>query len=361
MKKNHVTVVEGHGRLTGPGTVAIEGSPAEVLSAGHVILATGARAKRLPGIAPDDERIWTYMEALVPKALPASLVVIGAGAIGVEFASFYRDLGVEVSLVEMTDRVLPAEDDEISAFARRSFEKQGMKVHTGATVKAIVPRKDGVLVTLEGPNGPQDVAAEYALLAVGITGNVEDLGLEGTRVQVDRGHLVVNEWFETGEPGVYAVGDLVGPPWLAHKAMHEGIVCVERMAGVETSPINTLAIPACVYSRPQIASVGLTERAAREQGHEVRVGRFPYAGNGKAVALGDTEGLVKTVFDAKSGALLGAHMIGAEVTELIQGFMIALTLHATEAQLLHTIFPHPTLSETMGESMLAAFGRVIHV
>jgi dihydrolipoamide dehydrogenase len=361
LKKNQVTVVDGQGRLGEAGRITIDGQPGQDLVAKHVILATGARAKSLPGLQPDGERIWTYMEALVPTALPTSLVVIGAGAIGVEFASFYRDLGVEVTLVEIAERVLPAEDDEISAFARRAFEKQGMKIRTGMTVKGIVPQQDGVLVTLEGPNGPQDVTAKYALLAVGITGNVEELGLEGTRALVDRGHVVVNEWFETGEPCLYAVGDLVGPPWLAHKAMHEGIVCVEHIAGVATSPINAHAIPACVYSRPQIASVGLTERDARAQGHEVRVGRFPYAGNGKAVALGDTEGLVKTVFDATTGALLGAHMIGAEVTELIQGFMIALTLNATEAQLLHTIFPHPTLSETMGESMLAAFGRVIHV
>jgi dihydrolipoamide dehydrogenase len=289
--------------------------------------------------------------------------VIGAGAIGIEFASFYRDLGAEVAVVEVLPRILPAEDEEISAAARRAFEKQGIEIHTGAAVRSLEVRGDAVHVSVEREGGAAlERDFDRAILAVGITGNVEGLGLEGTAVRVERGHVVVNEWLETGEPGVYAIGDLVGPPWLAHKASHEGVVCVERIAGVPgVHPLDPTLVPGCTYCRPQVASLGLTERAARESGREIRVGRFPLSANGKALALGETEGFVKTVFDAATGELLGAHLFGPEVTELIQGFALARTLEATEAELVRTIFPHPTLSEAMHEAVLAAFGRALNV
>ncbi|MEX2455345.1 MAG: FAD-dependent oxidoreductase, partial [Rhodospirillaceae bacterium] len=310
---------------------------------------------------PDGKLVWTYKEAMVPEAMPGSLLVIGSGAIGIEFASFYSDLGAEVTVVEVMDRVLPVEDEEISAMARKAFEKQGMKILTGSTVKELKAGKDSVTAKIETGDGKQEeITVDRAILAVGITGNVENLGLEDTAVKVDRGHVVVNEWLETDEPGVYAIGDLAGPPWLAHKASHEGVICVERIAGHKTHPLNTLNIPGCTYCRPQVASVGLTEAKAKEGGREVRVGRFPFVGNGKAIALGEPEGMIKTVFDAKTGELLGAHMIGAEVTELIQGYMVARTLETTEAELIDGIFPHPTLSEMMHESVLDAYGRTIH-
>ncbi len=367
LRKHKVTVVMGEGRLAGPvaqgGKIAVakDGKPVADLAAKHIIVATGARARSLPGLEPDGKLIWTYKEAMVPAAIPKSLLVVGSGAIGIEFASFYRDMGAEVTVVELLDRVLPVEDEEISAFARKSFEKQGIKIHTGATVKGLKRGRDKVTAAIEGGGEAFEVSVERVILAVGITGNVEEIGLEGTGVKVERSHIVVDEWLRTGEPGVCAIGDVVGPPWLAHKAMHEGVICVEHIAGVNgVHPLDIRNIPACTYCRPQIASVGLTEKAAREAGYEVKTGHFPFIGNGKAIALGEPEGMVKTVFDGKTGELLGAHMIGAEVTELIQGYTIAKTLETTEAELIRTIFPHPTISEAMHESVLDAYGRAIH-
>ena len=364
LKKNKVTVFAGAGRLAGRGKVAVtkDNKDTATLDATHVILATGARARTLPGLEPDGKLVWTYKEAMVPAALPKSVLVIGSGAIGIEFASFYRDMGADVTVVEMLDRVLPVEDAEISAFARKAFETQGMTIHTGATVKELKTAKDSVTATVAGGGKSAEVKVERVILAVGITGNVEDIGLDGTKVKVDKGHVVVDQWLATGEPGVYAIGDLVGPPWLAHKASHEGVLCVEKIAGVDgVHPLIPGNVPGCTYCRPQVASVGLTEQAAKDQGRAVKVGRFPFIGNGKAIALGEPEGLVKTVFDANTGELLGAHMVGAEVTELIQGFTVAKTMEGTELDLIHSIFPHPTLSETMHEAVLDAYGRVIHI
>jgi dihydrolipoamide dehydrogenase len=363
LRKNKVTVFDGNGRLNGPGKVAVEkdGKAVADLAAKHIVLATGARARSLPGLEPDGKLVWTYMEAMIPENMPKSLLVVGSGAIGIEFASFYRSLGAEVTVAEILDRVLPVEDDEISALARKAFEKQGMSIHTSTTVKALKRAADSVTATLEGGGKTWDVTVDRVILAVGIVGNVEGCGLEGTRVKVEKSHIVIDEWCRTGEPGVYAIGDVVGPPWLAHKASHEGIICIEKIAGLAgVHPLDTTRIPGCTYSRPQVASVGLTEKAARERGHEVKVGRFPFIGNGKAIALGEPEGMVKTVFDAKTGELLGAHMVGAEVTELIQGYGVAKTLETTEAELMHSVFPHPTLSEMMHESVLDAYGRAVH-
>ncbi|HEX2150381.1 MAG TPA: dihydrolipoyl dehydrogenase [Stellaceae bacterium] len=363
LRKNKVAVFDGEARLAGKRKLSVSknGKPVADIAVPHIVLATGARARSLPGIEPDGKLIWTYKEAMVPEAIPQSLLVIGSGAIGIEFASFYRDMGAEVTVVEVLDRVLPVEDEEISAFARRSFEKQGIKIHTGATVKDLERGRDGVTAHIEGGGKSFDVSVERVILAVGIVGNVEGIGLEGTGVKVERRHIVVDEWLRTGEPGVYAIGDVVGPPWLAHKASHEGVICVEKIAGInDVHPLDLRNIPACTYCRPQVASVGLTETAAREAGYEVKIGHFPFIGNGKAIALGEPEGMVKTVFDARNGELLGAHMVGAEVTELIQGYTIAKTLETTEAELIRTIFPHPTLSETMHESVLDAYGRAIH-
>jgi dihydrolipoamide dehydrogenase len=363
LKKNKVTVVDGHGRLAGRGRLAVgrDGNPVADLTADHIVLATGARARALPGIEPDGERVWTYKEAMVPSAIPKSLLVVGSGAIGIEFASFYHDMGAEVTVVEVLDRVLPVEDEEISAFARKSFEKQGINIHTGAEVRELQRDGEEVAVRIAEDGKEFDTKVERVILAVGIVGNVEDIGLENTGVAVEKTHVVVDEWLRTGEPGVYAIGDLVGPPWLAHKASHEGVICVERIAGVnDVHPLDAQNIPACTYCRPQVASVGLTEKRAREAGYEVKIGHFPFIGNGKAIALGEPEGMIKTVFDSKTGELLGAHMVGAEVTELIQGYAIAKTLETTESELIRTIFPHPTLSETMHEAVLDAFGRAIH-
>ncbi len=364
LKKNRVAVFDGQGRLDGKGRLAVEkdGKAVADLAAPHIVLATGARARALPGLEPDGERVWTYKEAMIPDTIPKSLLVVGSGAIGIEFASFYHDMGADVTVVEVLDRILPVEDEEISAFARKSFEKQGITIHTGATVKSLKRNGEGVTVGVEGAGGRPEIAVERVILAVGIVGNVEGIGLENTAVAVEKTHVVVDEWLRTGEPGVYAIGDLVGPPWLAHKASHEGVVCVERIAGVnDVHPLDPRNIPACTYCRPQIASVGLTEQAAKDAGYEVKIGHFPFIGNGKAIALGEPEGMVKTVFDAKTGELLGAHMVGAEVTELIQGFTIAKTLETTEAELIRTIFPHPTISETMHESVLAAYARALHI
>ena len=363
LRKNKITVFDGNGRLNGPGKVAVEkdGKAVADLAAKHIILATGARARSIPGLEPDGKLVWTYMEAMVPEIMPKSLLVVGSGAIGIEFASFYRSLGAEVTVAEILDRILPVEDEEISVFARKAFEKQGMSVHTSTTVKALQKAVNSVTATLEGGGKSWDVTVDRVILAVGIVGNLEGCGLEGTKVKVEKSHIVIDEWCRTGEPGVYAIGDVVGPPWLAHKASHEGVICVEKIAGLAgVHPLDTTRIPGCTYSRPQIASVGLTEKAARERGHEVKVGRFPFIGNGKAIALGEPEGMVKTVFDAKTGELLGAHMVGAEVTELIQGYGVAKTLETTEAELMHSVFPHPTLSEMMHESVLDAYGRAVH-
>jgi dihydrolipoamide dehydrogenase len=359
LKKNKVDVFMGEAKLAGDGQVEVAGTG--ILSADHIILAVGARARSLPGLEPDGDRVWTYREAMVPKELPKSLLVVGSGAIGIEFASFYNDLGVDVTVVEIMDRILPVEDEDISAMARKAFEKQGIKILTGAKVSDLKRKKDCVIATIEDGNKQQTVQAERVIMAVGIVGNSDGIGLEKTKVKVDRGHIVTNQWGETDEPGVYAIGDVAGAPWLAHKASHEGVVCVEKIAGVEgVHPLNKSTIPGCTYSRPQIASVGMTEKAAKEVGFDLKVGRFPFLGNGKAIALGEPEGMVKTIFDAKTGELLGAHMIGAEVTELIQGYVVARTLESTEAELMHTVFPHPTLSEMMHESVLDAYGRAIH-
>ena len=364
LKKNGVVLVEGRARLAGAGRVEVEGSEGRSqLAADHVVLATGARARSLPGLEPDGETIWTYREAMVPAALPESLLVVGSGAIGIEFASFYRDLGVEVTVVELLPRILPAEDEEISAFARKALERQGMAIHTEAALSSLVRRGSGVEAAGKLADGqPLALEAERAILAVGITGNVEELGLESTAVRVEAGHIETDAWCRTAEPGIYAIGDVAGPPYLAHKASHEGVLCVESIAGqTGLHPLDRTKIPGCTYSRPQVASVGLSERAARDAGHSVRVGRFPLRGNGKAVAIGDTEGLAKTVFDARTGELLGAHLVGPEVTEMIQGFVVARGLETTEAELMEAVYPHPTLSESMHESVLDAFERAIHI
>ena len=316
MKKHGVSVFDGQGRLDGPGKVSVQkdGKDAASLSAANIILATGARARELPGLKPDGKVIWTYKEAMVPDTMPKSLLVVGSGAIGIEFASFYRTLGAEVTVIEVLDRILPVEDEEISALAHKAFKKDGMTIHTGATVKSLKARGSAATALVDLGNGKSEtLSAERVILAIGITGNVEDIGLDTVPgVSVEKGHVVVNEWLETGAKGVYAIGDLVGPPWLAHKAMHEGVICVEHLTGQnDTHPVNPRNIPGCTYCRPQIASLGLTETQAKEAGHEVKVGRFPFMANGKAIAMGDSEGLVKTVFDAKTGELLGAHMIGA--------------------------------------------------
>jgi len=363
MKKNKVTILEGNAQIKGrQGTeieLIVDGKT--TLKAPHVILATGARARQLPGLESDGKLIWTYREAMVPEKMPNSLLVIGSGAIGIEFASFYRLMGADVTVVEVLDRILPVEDKEISTAARKSFEKQGIKIHTGAVVKSLKKNKDSVVATFESGGKSQEITVDRVISAVGIVGNTENLGLEKTKVKVEKGHIVTDEWCATAEPGIYAIGDVAAGPWLAHKASHEGVLCVEKIKGLKTAhPMKKENIPGCTYSYPQIASVGLTEDAAKALRGDIKVGRFPYMANGKAIAMGEPEGLVKTIFDGKTGELLGAHMIGAEVTELIQGFCLAKTLEATEQEIIQTIFPHPTLSEMMHESVLDAFGQVIH-
>ena len=362
LKKNKVTVFDGEARLAGKGTLAVTkaGQPVATLAAPHIILATGARARELPGLEADGKLIWNYKHAMVPEAIPGSLLVIGSGAIGIEFASFYLAMGAKVTVVEVLDRVLPVEDAEISAFARKSFVGQGMRILTSAAVKGARKGGNNLVVTIEAGGKSEEITVDRVISAVGIVGNTENLGLEGTAVKVDRTHVVIDPFGRTGEPGLYAIGDLAGPPWLAHKASHEGVICVEAIAGLHPHPMDITNIPGCTYCRPQVASVGLTEARAKEAGHEVKVGRFPFIGNGKAIALGEPEGMIKTVFDAKTGELLGAHMIGAEVTEMIQGYTIARTLESTEAELMHTVFPHPTISEAMHEAVLDAYGRAIH-
>ncbi len=363
LKKNKVTVIDGHGRLDGPGKVSVEkdGKPVADLAAKHVIVATGARARDLPGLEADGKLVWTYRQAMTPDALPKSLLVVGSGAIGIEFASFYNTLGVKVTVVEVMDRVLPVEDAEISALAAKAFKAQGMDVRVSTNVKALKKGADSVTVTLEAAGKTEDVTVDRVIMAVGVVPNLEDVGLSTTKVQLEKGRIKVDAYLRTDEPGVYAIGDVVAPPWLAHKASHEAVICVEKIAGLpDVHPLNTRNIPGCTYCTPQVASVGLSEAKAKEAGYAVKVGRFPFMGNGKAIALGEPDGLIKTIFDTKTGELLGAHMIGAEVTELIQGYVVGKTLETTEAELMHTVFPHPTLSEMLHESVLDAFGRAIH-
>ncbi|TAJ32992.1 MAG: dihydrolipoyl dehydrogenase [Reyranella sp.] len=364
MKKNKITVFDGTARLAGAGklAVALNDKSSATLSYKNVILATGARARQLPGLESDGKLVWSYKEAMVPPEFPKSLLVIGSGAIGIEFASFYRTMGAEVTVAEVMDRILPVEDEEVSAFAKRAFEKQGMKILTSAAVSNLKKGANNVTATITVGGRSEQITVDRVISAVGIVGNVENLGLEGTKVKVEKTHIVIDQWGFTGEPGVYAIGDVAGPPWLAHKAMHEGVLVVEKIAGVKgVHPMKTENIPGCTYCQPQVASIGLTEAAAKAKGLQLKVGKFPFIGNGKAIALGEPEGFIKTIFDAKTGELLGAHMIGAEVTELIQGYSVAKTLETTEAELMATVFPHPTLSEMMHESVLAAYGRTLHI
>tara|TARA_R110002050_G_scaffold118195_4_gene235518 strand:+ start:45081 stop:46463 length:1383 start_codon:yes stop_codon:yes gene_type:complete len=358
LKKNKVETIKGYARLKGNKQIDVDGQTVE---AKHIILATGARPRILPGLEPDGKLIWTSKEAMIAESIPEKLLVIGSGAIGIEFASFYQNMGAKVTIVELQDRILPVEDGEISDFAMKSFEKQGMKIHTQTTVKKLNKSDKTVTATLDKKGTVTEETFDRVIVAIGIQGNTEDLGLDKTKAKVDRNQIQVNDWYETAEPGLYAIGDVISGPWLAHKASHEATICIEKIAGQkDVHKLNKLNIPGCTYSRPQIASIGLTEAAAKEQGFDIKVGRFPFQGNGKAIALGEPEGIVKTIFDNKTGELLGAHMIGAEVTEMIQGFGIAKTLETTEVELMQTIFPHPTLSEMMHESVLDAFNRVIH-
>ena len=363
MKKNKVAVHEGVGSLTGQGKLTVrQGDKTVELTAPHIIVATGARARDLPFAKADGQRIWTYRHAMVPQEMPTKLLVIGSGAIGVEFASFYRDMGAEVTIVEALPRILPVEDEEISAFMAKRLAKEGIRIVTGAGVEKIDVSATGVKANVKGADG-KTTTEDYShvIVAIGILPNTEEIGLETLGVETERGRIKVDGFGRTNVEGIYAIGDVTGAPWLAHKASHEGIVCVEKIAGEEPHPFETWNIPGCTYSRPQVASVGLTEARAKEAGHDVKVGKFPFIGNGKAIALGEADGFVKTVFDAKTGELLGAHMVGAEVTELIQGYVIARQLETTEAELMETVFAHPTLSEMMHESVLGAYGRAIHI
>ncbi|MGC6474591.1 MAG: dihydrolipoyl dehydrogenase [Candidatus Puniceispirillaceae bacterium] len=365
LKKNKVTVLDGTAKLGGRSglnwVVDVAGKDAQKLQAAHVILATGARARQIPGLETDGKNILSYKEAMVPAEMPKSLIVVGSGAIGVEFASFYADMGVQVTIIEAMDRILNAEDEEISALAHKAFTARGMTIHTSAKLQKLQAGAKNVTAEIEIGGKVQTLVADKVIMAVGITGNSEGLGLEGTKVVLDRGHIKTDGMMRTAEPGLYAIGDITGAPWLAHKASHEGIICVEAIAGQKNlHAMQADMVPGCTYCRPQIASVGLTEAAARAKGYKIKVGKFPFLGNGKAIALGDDEGMIKTIFDEKTGALLGAHMIGPEVTELIQGYVVAQTLETTEAELMQTIFPHPTLSEAMHESVLDAYGRAIH-
>ena len=371
MRKNKVAVIWGEAALDAPGKVTVRAGKSEApkgalgpgtYAAQHVIIATGARPRVLPGLEPDGKVIWTYFEAMVPERIPKSILVVGSGAIGIEFASFYRDFGAEVTVVEILPQILPVEDAEIAAFARKQFEKEGIKIFTGAKLTRLEKKTDGALATIEdAKGGTQSVAVEQVISAVGVTGNIENLGLEKLGVKTERGAIVVDALNRTNVPGIYAIGDVAGPPLLAHKAEHEGVICVEAIKGLKPHPMDKQLIPGCTYCSPQIASVGLTERAAKDKNIDIRVGRFPFVGNGKAIALGEDQGLVKVIFDKKSGALLGAHMVGAEVTELIQGYVIAMNLETTEEELMHTVFPHPTLSEMMKEAVLDAYGRVLNI
>ena len=364
MRKHKIMVIEGEAKLAGKQSLSvIKDGKVSSFSAKNIVLATGARAREFPGLEADGKLVWTYRHAMVPKEFPKSLLVVGSGAIGIEFASFYRTLGSEVTVIEVLDRILPVEDEEISAFAEKAFRKQGMNLRTASTVERLERGTNSVAATLKSKDGKTEkLTVDRVILAVGIVGNVENLGLEEAGIEVAKTHVVVNKWGETGVPGIFAIGDLVGPPWLAHKAMHEGVIVAERIAGVQgVHPLDTSKIPGCTYCWPQVASIGLTEAKAKEAGKKVKVGKFPFIGNGKAIALGEAEGFIKTVFDSGTGELLGAHMIGAEVTELIQGYSIARSLEATEADLQQVVFPHPTLSEMMHEAVLAADGHPLHI
>ena len=363
MKKNKVAVFMGEATLPAKGRVSVKGAKgSDELEAKAIVLATGARARQLPGLEADGDRVWTYKHALEPKRMPKKLLVIGSGAIGIEFASFYATLGAETTVVEVMDRILPVEDAEISGLAKKSFVKQGIRIMEKAIVKKLDRGAETVTAHIEANGKTETHDFDTVISAVGIVGNVENLGLEALGVKVEKTHVVTDEYCRTGVEGLYAIGDIAGAPWLAHKASHEGTMGAELIAGRnDVHPVRPEAIAGCTYCRPQVASVGLTEAKAKESGREVKVGRFPFIGNGKAIALGEPEGLVKTVFDAKTGELLGAHMIGAEVTELIQGYIVGRTLETTEEDLIQTVFPHPTLSEMMHESVLDAYGRVIHI
>lgn len=371
MKKNKVPVIWGDATIDAPGKVTVKASktpapkdalPPGAYTAKHIIIATGARPRVLPGLEPDKKLVWTYFEAMNPDKMPKSLLVVGSGAIGIEFASFYRTLGAEVTVVEVLAQILPVEDAEIAAFARKSFEKQGIKILTGAKVTKLAKGADNVTATIDdGKGGTQSMTVDRVISAVGVVGNTENLGLEKLGVKIERGTIAIDGACKTNVPGIYAIGDVAGPPMLAHKAEHEGVICVEAIKGLHPHPMDKRMIPGCTYCHPQIASVGLTEQAAKDQKYDIRVGHFPFIGNGKAVALGEDQGMVKTIFDKKTGQLLGAHMVGAEVTELIQGFVVAMNLETTEEELMHTVFPHPTLSEMMKESVLDAYGRVLNM
>jgi len=370
MKKNKVTVIWGEAAIDAPGKVSVKTgrgeAPKGTLGAGqyqakHIIIATGARPRVLPGLEPDKKLVWTYFEAMVPPAIPKSLLVVGSGAIGIEFASFYRTFGAEVTVVEVLPQILPVEDHEIQTFARKSFEKQGIKIMTGAKVTKLEKKADSVTATVEADGKSQQITVDRVISAVGVVGNIENLGLEKLGVKTERGIVVTDGLSRTNVPGIYAIGDVAGPPMLAHKAEHEGVVCIEAIKGLNPHPMNKAMIPGCTYCSPQVASVGLTEQAAKEKKLDIRVGRFPFVGNGKAIALGEDQGLVKVIFDKKTGQLLGAHMVGAEVTELIQGYVVAMNLETTEEELMHTVFPHPTLSEMMKEAVLDAYGRVLNM
>jgi dihydrolipoamide dehydrogenase len=367
MKKNKITVVEGEGAITGKGKLSVTkapgsgsgaGSQTTELQAKNIIIATGARARDLPFAKADGNKIWTYRHAMVPAEMPKKLLVIGSGAIGVEFASFYSDMGADVTIVEMLDRILPVEDEEVSAFVHKALTKQGMKIHVSSGVDKLEATGSGVRATLKGGAVEE---FSHAIVAIGIVPNTENIGLEALGVATNRGHIETDPYGRTNVEGLWAIGDVTGPPWLAHKASHEGVIAAEAIAGVKgVHPMDKTNIPGCTYSRPQVASVGFTEAKAKEMGRKVRTGKFPFIGNGKAIALGEAEGFIKTVFDAETGELLGAHMVGAEVTELIQGYVVARQLETTEADLMHTVFPHPTLSEMMHESVLDAYGRAVH-
>ena len=370
MKKNKISVLWGEASIDAPGKVSVRPAKGEApkgaLGAGqyqakYIIIATGARPRVLPGLEPDKKLIWTYFEAMAPDRVPKSLLVVGSGAIGIEFASFYRTLGSEVTVVEVLPQILPVEDHEIQTFARKSFEKQGIKIYTGAKVTKLDRKSDSVVATIEEGGKTQTLTVERVISAVGVVGNIENLGLEKLGVETERGIIAVDQFNKTNVAGIYAIGDVAGPPMLAHKAEHEGVVCIEAIKGLNPHPMNKAMIPGCTYCSPQIASVGLTEQAAKEKKIDIRVGRFPFMGNGKAIALGEDQGLVKVIFEKNTGQLLGAHMIGAEVTELIQGYVVAMNLETTEEELMHTVFPHPTLSEMMKEAVLDAYGRALNI
>ena len=366
MKKNKITVFNAHAKISGKNTLTMnfnDGNKDQIISSPNIILATGARPKELPNIKPDGKNVWTYKHAMLPKKIPSSILIVGSGAIGMEFASFYRDLGTDVTVVELLEQILPAEDRDISDFAAKIFEKEGIKLLVNSQVNTIEIKKNKVHANIESNNGGNiHKVIDHVILAVGIVGNVENLGLENTKVLTENGHIITNEFSSTAETGIYAIGDVTAPPWLAHKASHEAVACVENIAGLKKAhPVEKDSIPACTYCRPQIASIGLTEAAAINLGHKIRIGKFPFSGNGKALSIGETKGLVKTIFDKDTGELLGAHMIGAEVTELIHGFAIAKNLETTETELMQTIFPHPTLSEMIHESVLDAYDQVIHM